>query len=206
LSTNPDLENIVNTLVSASDPEEVKDLYAQWAKTYDKDLDDFGYVAPGIGVKLLSSVLKNKQALIHDAGCGTGQVGALLNDLGYTNIHGSDFSTEMLEKASMTGFYDQLQNVDFGKAVEFSSNTYNAVISLGVYTKRFKQHFIKEMLRITQPGGFFIFSCRELYYDEVMDTVVELFKEKIISNLSIDLDYYMTGQGASAYYFVLKKS
>ena len=206
MSTNPDLENIVNTLVSASDPAQVKSLYAQWTNTYDKDLAGFGYVAPGIGVKLLNALLDNQQALIHDAGCGTGQVGALLSDLGYTKIHGSDFSSEMLDKADRLGCYGQLDNIDFGKPIDIQNDVYDAVISIGVYTKRFKQHFIAEMLRITRPGGYFIFSCRELYYDEVMDVVVDFLKRKSVSRLEIELDDYMTGQEASAYYVVLKKT
>lgn len=205
MSTNPDLENIVNTLVSASDPAQVKGLYAKWANSYDKDLADFGYVAPGIGVKLLSAMVGNKQALIHDAGCGTGQVGALLSDLGFTKIHGSDFSAEMLDKADTLGCYGQLDNIDFGKPIDIKNDVYDAVISIGVYTKRFKQHFISEMLRITRPGGYFIFSCRELYYDEVMEVVADFLKHKSVSKMSIELDDYMTGQEASAYYVVLRK-
>jgi len=203
---NPQLETIVNTLVSASDPEEVKGLYAQWAQSYDDDLDAYGYVAPKLGVRMLTGLVVDKNALIHDAGCGTGQVGALLNDLGYSALHGSDFSSDMLEQAKTLGCYEKLESIDFGKTIELDSDTYAAVISIGVYTKRFKQHFIDEMLRIVQPGGYFVFTCRELYYDEVMETVTRLLKELKIASLVVEYDDYLTGQGASAYYVALKKS
>jgi len=169
MKKNPQLEKIVNTLVGATDPEQVKGLYKQWADTYDEDLDSYGYVAPKLGVAMLSDLLTNKDALIHDAGCGTGQVGALLSELGFTA-------------------------------------KYNAVISIGVYTKRFRQHFIQEMLRITKPGGYFVFSCRELYFDEVMEAVRALMKNRNCSKLVLNVDDYMTGQGASAYYVALQKA
>ncbi len=40
------LDNLINKLVTATDPDEVVGLYAQWAEQYDSDLDEFGYVAP----------------------------------------------------------------------------------------------------------------------------------------------------------------
>ena len=205
MKKTPEVESIVNTLVSATDPEKVKGLYAQWAQSYDDDLDSFGYVAPGIGVKMLSGLIENKHALIHDAGYGTGQVGALLRDTGYATIHGSDFSIDMLDKARALNCYEQLQTIDFGEPIEISNDQYDAVISIGVYTKRFKQHFINEMLRIVKPGGYFIFSCRELYYDEVMSSATLLLKDNTISNLIIDFDDYMTGEDASAYYVAMRK-
>lgn len=206
MEDRPELEKIVKTLVSATDPKQVKSLYKQWADTYDEDLNSYGYVAPGIGVGKLAELLENKQALIHDAGCGTGQVGALLAQLGYTNIHGSDFSAQMLEKAALLGCYQQLCSVDFGAPVKLDTNSYDAVISIGVYTKRFKQYFIDEMIRIVRPGGYFVFSCRELYFDEVMELSTSLIKNKTIVSMVVDFDDYMVGQGASAYYIVLKKT
>jgi len=199
------LNEIVERLVSATDPEEVKRTYKAWADTYDGDLDSFGYVAPGIGVRLLSQRLSNKNALIHDAGCGTGLVGTLLNQLGYQQLHGSDFSSSMLEKASLTRCYTNLQSLDFGGPLDIASDTYDAVISIGVYTKRFDQHFISEMIRLLRPAGYFVFSCREQYFDEVMETVSSLLQNKSIKRMILEHDDYMTGQDASAYYICLEK-
>lgn len=199
------LNAIVNSLVNATDPQEVKSTYKAWADSYNKDLHAFGYVAPQIGVTLLSKQLKDKNALIHDAGCGTGLVGALLNELGYKQIHGSDFSPDMLDKASLAGHYTDLQNLDFSSPISIASQTYDAVISIGVYTKRFNQHFISEMMRITRPAGHFVFSCREIYYEEVMDSISSLLKACEIKRAFIEHDEYMTGQDVSAYYICIEK-
>lgn len=199
------LNEIVNRLVSATDPDEVKRTYKEWADTYDSDLNSFGYVAPGVGVKLLSQRLGDKNALILDAGCGTGLVGALLSQLGYKQLHGADFSTSMLEKAALTGCYTNLQTQDFSSPVDISSNTYDAVISIGVYTKRFDQYFISEMVRITRPTGYIVFSCREMYVEEVVGSVSRLLKTKDVSTMEIKHDDYMTGQDASAFYISIEK-
>jgi len=46
---NNKLNTLVNTLVSAENPAEVKVAYATWAESYNNDLNNFGYVAPSIG-------------------------------------------------------------------------------------------------------------------------------------------------------------
>jgi len=206
MQDNNPLNAIVNRLVHSTDPDEVKSVYKEWAATYDSDLDGFGYIAPRIGVGLLAEHLSNKQSLIHDAGCGTGLVGALLHQHGYKRLHGSDFSTDMLQKAESTGCYGSLQNLDFSEPLDIDSGVYDAVISIGVYTKRFNIHFLPEMLRTLKPSGCMVFSCRELYFDEVMASVSAMFKAGVIVSVSIRLDDYMTGQDASAYYVHLVKS
>lgn len=199
------INEIVNRLVNATDPEEVKSSYKEWANTYDNDLNSFGYVAPHVGVKLLSQHLNDASALILDAGCGTGLVGTLLNQRGYNQLHGSDFSKSMLEKASLTGYYSDLQIQDFSAPIATTSNTYDAVISIGVYTKRFDQHFISEMIRVTRPTGHFVFSCRETYFAEVMESISLLLKSNVVTKVAVEYDDYMTGQGASAYYIDIEK-
>jgi len=189
------LNKIVNGLVGATDPDEVKLAYKQWADTYDGDLKSFGYVAPQIGVKLLAQQLGDTNALIHDAGCGTGLVGSLLSQLGYHQLNGSDFSTSMLDKASESGHYIDLLTLDFSGPVEIESDIYDGVISIGVYSKRFDQHFIPEMVRILRPAGHFVFSCREMYIEEVMRSTSLLLRNKAIANVAVVHDEYMIGQG-----------
>lgn len=206
MSNSQKLNSLVTQLVSASDPEKVKQLYAQWADSYESDLDSFGYVAPLIGVNLLSQRVSDKSALLHDAGCGTGLVGKLLRELGYARLHGSDFSTDMLNKARVANHYIELQTMDFAERLPIASNTYGAAISIGVYTKRFNEHFLAEMVRIIRPSAWFVFSCRELYFDEVMQCVSDMLRGKAVVKADIQYDDYMVGQNASAYYFSLQKN
>lgn len=200
------LNSIVNRLVSSSDADDVKQVYKDWADTYNADLDSFGYVAPRIGVEILHQKILDKQCLIHDAGCGTGLVGVLLNHLKFNNIHGSDFSADMLDKAALTGHYSKLLSLDFSEPLELPTNHYGAIISIGVYSNRFNDYFLNEMVRTLQPSGHLVFSCREHYFDEVMESVSSLLKSSTIVSSAVHFDDYMTGQDASAYYFDLVKT
>ena len=202
---NLELNDLINRLVKTEDPEEVRQLYRQWSETYDRDLEDFGYVAPKIGTAILQQLVTDHGSLIHDAGCGTGQVGQLLSSSGYSNIHGSDFSEDMLGVAKSRDCYCSLVQADYSQPLQFKSESVNGIISIGVYRKSFKDVFISEMLRILKPGGCMVFSCRPVYFEEVSDSVKALHVDLRLSKSSVVFDDYMLGQKASAYYFSLHK-
>jgi len=200
------LDSMITRLVNTDDQSEVRQLYRQWSASYDDDLDAYGYVAPQVGVDLFEKLLEVPGANIHDAGCGTGQVGKLLHERGYRNIYGSDFSEDMLNVARTASCYKSLTQADFTERLKVADNYFDGIISIGVYTKRFKQIFLAEMLRTLKPGGVMLFSCRPLYYDEVADTVKALHAEEVISKSSVVNESYMVGQQASAYYISLHKA
>ena len=112
----------------------------------------------------------------------------------------------MLKVAGAADCYQSLTVADYTKPVEMKDNTYDAIISIGVYSKRFKQIFLNEMLRILKAGGTILFSCRPVYYDEVADTVKAMHAEQLIVQSSVVYDDYMTGQQARAYYVSLQKT
>ena len=203
---NAQLDELIMRLVNADDQQEVREIYRQWSASYDSDLDGHGYVAPNVGVSLFEQLVENRNVNILDAGCGTGQVGRLLHQRGYRNIAGSDFSEDMLKVAGAADCYQSLTVADYTKPVEVKDNTYDAIISIGVYSKRFKQIFLNEMLRILKAGGTILFSCRPVYYDEVADTVKAMHAEQLIVQSSVVYDDYMTGQQARAYYVSLQKT
>ena len=206
MNTNEKLNSIINKLVSSSDPDEVKSLYRQWSETYDHDLEQFGYVAPTIACEIFANRISTSSEPILDAGCGTGLVGVLLTQLGYTNLHGSDFSPDMLTKAKTTGCYSKLNLTDFTLPFSESDNVYEAIISVGVYSKRFNEYFIDEVCRILKPGGSFLFTCREQYYEEVAEKIKQLHSTNLIRYSEFQLDHYMKAQGAMAYYVLIQKS
>ena len=128
---NDRLNTLINKLVVATDPAEVTNLYAEWAECYDSDLNEFGYVAPQLATDAFASLANDTNALIYDAGCGTGIVGKLLGEKGFNNIVGADFSDEMRKLAENTNAYTRLEYADYGKAVDCTDNTYDAIISVG---------------------------------------------------------------------------
>ena len=68
--------------------------------------------------ELLLSYLKDTQAKILDAGCGTGLVGEILNNNEFKNLIGVDFSQEMLNIAIQKNVYQSLELVDLTKKLD----------------------------------------------------------------------------------------
>ena len=201
------LNALINRLVASSDSEEAKRLYAEWAETYEGDLNGFGYVAPQLGTAIFSNLLPCKESLIFDAGCGTGLVGQYLAQLGYRRIHGGDFSVSMIAEAQKLAVYERLIMADFSHPLEMASDLYDGIIAIGVYSSRFKEDFLPEMVRILKSGGPMTFSCRGLYYeDDVKEQLDEMLAARSITNLSISEKPYMKAQNANAYYISFRKT
>ncbi len=112
----------------------------------------------------------------------------------------------MLGVAKSRDCYRSLVRADFTQTLAFESESVDGIISIGVYTKRFKGKFLDEMLRILKPGGCIVFSCRPVYFEEVSDSVKMLHVEQRLSKSSVVFDDYMLGQKASAYYVALHKA
>ena len=110
-----------------------QELFDNWASTYDNDLvNDLGYVADAEACRLFESLIPSRQARILDAGCGTGLVGSRLKRAGYTDIHGNDYSTKMLDEARATGAYQTLEQHDLRLPIE-TNHPYDAAIAVGVF-------------------------------------------------------------------------
>ena len=100
-------------------PGDKQSLFDDWAPTYDHDLvNELGYVADIEACERLIALIPDRQARILDAGCGTGLVGRRLQQAGYTQIHGSDYSEKMLDEARATGAYVSLVQHDLTRPVE----------------------------------------------------------------------------------------
>ncbi|XP_013397118.1 methyltransferase-like protein 27 [Lingula anatina] len=86
--------------------EENLDLYSQWAPSYDLDVTEMRPKGPAIVAKVLELIFgENKDALILDAGAGTGWVGKAIQKRGFTNLEALDGSQEMLNIANQKGIY-----------------------------------------------------------------------------------------------------
>ena len=115
--------------------EELMDVYAAWANDYDSDLiDGHGYRAPEDAVGGFITLGLASDARILDAGCGTGLVGLLLREAGFTRIDGADLSAEMRAIAAQHGIYDRLFELDMTEDYGIApADVYDAVISVGVF-------------------------------------------------------------------------
>lgn len=198
-------DEIITRLVACRDADERQSLYQQWASTYDQDLSDYGYVAPLLSVNQFCKAVTDQNALIYDAGCGTGLIGSLLRDRGYLRLHGADVSPAMLAQAKLTNNYSDLAIADYTLPLPIEDNTYDAIISVGVYTALFEKVFISEMLRILKPEGLLYFTCRPQYFEtSVGMELQQLLTEQIVESVIVERKPYMLKQNAEAFYVLIR--
>jgi SAM-dependent methyltransferase len=163
-SQNPILNRIYNL---QGGPEECRNAYKDWADTYDHDtVEGMGYVAPEVMADKIASLLQ-PDAVILDAGCGTGLAGEALAGRGFKTIDGMDISPDMLEVARAKGAYRTLQTEDMTGPLSYDSNTYDAVVCVGTFTHaHVGPKGFDELVRITRPGGPIVATVHEEVWGE----------------------------------------
>jgi len=127
--------------------------------------------------------------LILDIGCGTGLLGRELNSYGLKNLQGLDISPKSLDLLKDQGIYNGLQLEELGETLSFADNTFDALVSTGVFTRnQVPLESFEELIRILKPGGIFAVVLRvednDLYYNPIknycaMKMWQEVFKERI---------------------------
>lgn len=189
----------LNKVYTAENHQQLMDAYKEWATDYDTDtVNRFGYVAHIASAEALDKVLKDKDAAILDAGCGTGLVGEELVRRGYTVIDALDYSREMLDEAKRKNIYRSHIQADLSKPLEFTENAYDAVVCTGTFTYgHVKAHAFDELVRITRPGGIICFTIREGAYEEYgyRQRMIELEQQQAWELLGMENADYLKKEG-----------
>ena len=160
-------ENRVQWVYTAQNNQELEERYDQWASDYDKDLaEEFAWNAPDNAAQVFAKHVSS-EAKVLDAGAGTGLVGECLSELGYKDLAAMDLSQGMLEEARAKNVYNSFHQMALGGDLDFGNDTFDAVISVGVFTLgHAPPHAFDELVRITKPGGFIVFSLRTDAYKD----------------------------------------
>jgi len=155
-------------IYSSKDSEELAERYDQWADSYDQELEeDYGWQIPQLMADELSH-LKPKDGRVLDAGAGTGLVGQYLGSLGYGNLVAIDISAEMLNKAREKRVYKEFYQMDLGETLDFPDDSFDAVVCAGVLTfSHAPAMSLREMVRVTKPGGYILYSLRTDAFDSM---------------------------------------
>ena len=141
-------------------PEANRELYAQWAETYESGfVSQRRYEYPEHVAEIFANSVPFADAPVLDVGCGTGMVGQALQRRGLRTIDGIDISPEMLEQARAkvvdgVAVYRTLTEADLTRTLSIESDTYAGVVSVGTFTHgHVGPAALSELVRITRPGG-----------------------------------------------------
>jgi predicted TPR repeat methyltransferase len=125
-------KDYLDKVYTLTSPDETRQLYDEWADTYDDELIENGYATPHRVARALAAQVRNLDRPVLDFGCGTGLSGAALIHAGFTSVDGADLSPDMLAKAREKGVYRDLWQVYPGNDLPFDPGRYIAITAAGV--------------------------------------------------------------------------
>ena len=176
---------------------EVMDYYDEWGENdkYNKDMVDWNYTGPKETVNTFLKYEKNKDALIFDAGCGTGLVGLELKKFGFKNFHGADLSKKLLSTIP-SNLYKKLFRSDLNEPINLEDDTYDAIFCVGTFTfGHVRPNALDEFIRITKKGGLICFTINEgIYSDYGFDKKIDDLKNQ---HFWSELEFYKSDYIAS---------
>ena len=173
-----------------------KDLYDEWASSYDNDLDAMDYASPKCAV---DAVIENldlndsdttKVVEILDAGCGTGLVGVCLERSrleGRFAVDGLDLSPAMLTAAREKGIYRELELADLNSPLRQRTGSYDVALCVGTLTKgHVGAQLFGELVRVTRKAGLVVATVHDEIWESggYRDEVESLSREGTVEILS----------------------
>lgn len=151
----------VEQVYAAKNSVELAEEYDRVAEAYDAALvDGHEWRMPEIMAGLTAWLLP-RDARILDAACGTGLVGESLYRFGFRALEGLDLSPGMIAVAQRKNVYRDLQVAALGGALPYPDDSFDAFVVCGAFTPQHAPpESLDELLRITRPDGYAIFSLR----------------------------------------------
>lgn len=158
-----DEKGFLDNAYTVSGGEGTKDLYKDWAATYEAETRANGYVTPERCATALAAVVEDKTAPLLDLGCGTGLSGEAFKAQGFTVIDGTDFSREMLDYAEgKAGVYRKLTLSDLTNPLPGAPGEYANMAAVGVFSPgHAPPPMIAEVMDKLPSGGCFVFSLND---------------------------------------------
>jgi len=111
---------------------DARQLYAEWAASYEEELTENGYATPGRCAAALHALMPDPTLPILDFGCGTGLSGLALRLAGFTAIDGIDLSEDMLKQAAGKNIYRTLTQTEPDVVLHHNPGDYAAIAAIGV--------------------------------------------------------------------------
>ncbi|MFC1914219.1 class I SAM-dependent DNA methyltransferase [Chloroflexota bacterium] len=173
-------------LDSACNNKELAERYDQFARDYESVFkQELAYCGPQLAAEFVDRHVP-REAKILDAGAGTGLMGRVLNELGYRRLTAIDMSQGMLAEARKKNVYYELHCMVLGETLGFATDCFDAVVATGVFAaKHASPAAFEELIRITNPGGYIIFTlrpdvCEDYGFREKQDALVAANKWRLV--------------------------
>lgn len=184
--------------------------YDAWASTYDREImDENGYAQPSRVSAELTSLEVPLDSRIFDAGCGSGLSGCALRDVGFTNIDGCDFCSEMLSEARRKDCYSSLSCLDLNGSLPFGSSTYDVVTAVGVFSfGHVTSDSCDEFVRILRPLGYLVIGLNEKFWAEgsLESKLDEMESRNILTILKKEYGDHLPGHSVNGWVIVTRKN
>lgn len=161
-NVSPEAAALLERAYAIDSVETSRALYRDWAETYDTTmLGGLRYRSPALVAALLGEHLADRTAQVLDIGCGTGQAGQSLAELGFSAIDGLDISPEMMQVAGRRGVYRQFIVADLNQPLDMRDARYDGATCSGTFTHgHVDAACLDELFRILRPGAPFAFTVK----------------------------------------------
>jgi predicted TPR repeat methyltransferase len=154
--------NHLSRAFDLDNPEDIQNFYSDWAKTYDAEILENGYVTPQRCAAALAEFAPSKDLSLLDVGCGTGLSGKCLAEVGFTRIDGCDLNHDMLEVAKTRGIYNRLWQTTTEDPLQFQDGLYDAISAIGVIgSGAAPVTLLYELFKKIGQGGLIVFSFND---------------------------------------------
>lgn len=148
----------------------VKQMFDNFAATFDENLESLGYRAPQwVAERLAREIGPDARLDILDAGCGTGLCGPLLKPMA-TKLVGVDLSSGMVDKARARGVYGELVVQELSEFMRSRPAAFNVVVSADTlcYFGALEEP-LAAAHRCLRPHGILTFTLERLESDSSAD-------------------------------------
>ncbi|MCH1514616.1 MAG: class I SAM-dependent methyltransferase [Acidimicrobiales bacterium] len=202
------VEKFLNQTYRLETQEETLAHYEAWADTYDEEITENNYAQPSRCASALAQFSTIDEINVLDIGCGSGLSGLALNDFGFKNIDGCDFSPSMLEKAKSTNVYQKLFLADINEELDIEEETYDAVCAVGVLAfAHVRTEALRQMLRVVKSKGLLVIGLNEHYWEggSVGEKIRELSEGDETELLFEEYGDHLPGADIGGWVAVLRK-
>ena len=201
--------DFITEAYSLGDKQSILAFYRKWARDYDREMSDQGYLSPAAIAELLDKHLLRHDIEVLDVGCGTGLTGQHIKNLGVQNVDGIDISGEMISVARSRDVYRKLYVADLNKPLALEDKSYDAAISSGTFTHgHVGAEPLIEIFRLLRQGGLMACTIHfDLWHAKGFDAVLaKMIAAGEIQCLALEEGCYFQGSSPEGWFCVYQKS